>query len=150
MKAKERQQTQVAAKYIGLVVLLAGVLFGTSPGARTQERHPPPRNIEMKAFLRVSPLFQGNCSPLNFRVTNTGGSNSGEFTVNIFRGEREQMSADTLADKLTVEDLKPKESRTFEWSNNLNGKYTVEAARPGERRSKPEGRVIEIETHCIK
>lgn len=148
MSESRCKQTRMAAKCIGLLLLLAGVFFGTSPGATTQERRPPPGGMEAKPFLRVTPMFQGNCSPLNFRVTNTGGSNSGEFVIQIFKGSREHASPATRVDTLSVENLNAKESRAFEWSHHLNGPYTV-AVRASGLTNERVG-VIEIETHCIK
>ena len=141
-------KTNRAGKSAGLAWLLAGLLFGSSGGVLTQERRPP-NGTEVKPFLRITPMSQGNCSPLNFRVTNTGGSDSGEFSISIYRGSREHMSADTRVDTLSVENIEAKESRAFEWSRYLNGIYTVAILKRG-LIAKPADRTIEIETHCVK
>src|SRR6478672_4773753 len=106
-------------KAVKSILLLIGIVLAVSPRATTQERRPPPGDLEVKALLRVTPLLQGNCSPLNFRVTNSGGTDSGAFSIAIYKGSRAQVSAETHADEIAVENIKGKESRSFEWSNNL-------------------------------
>lgn len=136
-------------KAVKSILLLIGIVLAISPIATTQERRPPPGDLEVKALLRVRPLFQGNCSPLNFRVTNSGGTDSGAFSIAIYKGSRAQMTAETHADEIAVENIKGKESRSFEWSNNLNGLYTVSLRARG-RVAKAADAIIEVETRCIK
>lgn len=139
-------------KFISVVLLLGSMLLGIEFKAVAQLRPVPNRPIDstidrfkLMANLQVTAQRQGNCAPFTFVVSNTGGSSSGAFKINVLsdRGE--------IVQTFSVADLKAKESRTFEYRERLGGLYTivVDPDNTVNELSKKDNK-IQVEVYCIK
>ena len=102
------------------IFLILLLLSGTSAVFCQLKRSPDinPHIPAMKADLKVTATAQGSCSPLTFRVFNTGGTNSGAFIITITDESGRLIITDS------VDNIKPKGNLTFRHSLK-GGHYTI-------------------------
>lgn len=138
-------------KFINIVLLLVSMLIGVELKAVAQLRPAPNLPIDrtidrlqLKANLQVTAQLQGNCAPLTFLISNTGGSSSGFFNIKVF-SERGEVRI------FQVADIKAKENRTFESRERIGGLYTI-VVDPDDRVDElsEKDNKIQVETRCIK
>lgn len=150
-KQSDTKKIALSHKFINVVLLLASMLLGVELKAVAQLRPAPnlpiDRNIErlqIKANLQVTAQRQGNCAPLTFLVSNTGGSSSGFFNIKVF-SERGEVQI------FQVADIKAKENRTFEYRERIGGLYTIVVDQDNrvDELSEKDNQ-IQVETRCIK
>jgi hypothetical protein len=139
-------------KLINVVLLLGSTLLGVDLKAVAQVRPAPnlPTNgsferLQIKANLQVTAKPQGNCIPLTFLISNTGGSSSGAFKINVISNTGE------IVQTFLVADIKAKENRTFEYMHSMSGQYTI-VVDPDKTVDElfKEDNTIKVETRCIK
>jgi hypothetical protein len=138
-------------RFLNVILLLASMLLCVELKAVAQLRPAPNLPIDrtidrlkIMANLQVTAQRQGNCAPLTFLVSNTGGSSSGFFNIKVF-SEREEVQI------FPVAEIKAKENRTFEYRERIGGLYTI-VVDPDNRVDElsEKDNKIQVETHCIK